>query len=367
MSAFLRDQRAARLREAMAQAGFDVLLIAGDCWRSDYLRYAIDVTPMEGLALALVRRDGPTQVFVASPAEASRFAAEQPQLQVSWSTAPIAQAEAALAALGSQRIGLAPSHLLPLRLAQGPGRDSIATATKMIDSLMQRKTREEADAMARTVALTDEGYEYFREIARVGRREFEVIADMEAWFRSRGCPEHFIIMGSGDKELRSMHPPGERRLQKGDLVTSEVTPCFDGYYAQICRTLVLGEPTQAQLDAHAIYVEAMEAGIAAVKPGATQGDVAKALNDVFRKHGLGEYVTNAYTRVRGHGMGLYVDESHVLEDVKLVLEPEMTLVVHPNTYHPNAGYIVLGDMVRVTATGCEVLTRTPRQLFVNPA
>lgn len=367
MSAFLRDQRIARLREAMAQAGFDALLVAGDCWRSDYLRYAIDVTPMEGLALALVRREGPTQVFVASPAEASRFAAEQPQLQLSWSASPIAQAEAALAALGAQRIGLAPSHLLPLRLAQGTGRDSIATATTMIDRLMLRKTREEADAMARTTALTDEGYAYFREITRVGRREFEVIAEMEAWFRSRGCPEHFIIMGSGGQELRSMHPPGERRLQKGDLVTSEVTPCLDGYYAQICRTLVLGELTQAQLDAHAIYVEALEAGIAAVKPGVTQGDVARSLNDVFRRHGMGEYVTNAYTRVRGHGMGLYVDESHVLEDVKLVLEPEMTLVVHPNTYNPNAGYIVLGDMVRVTQTGCEVLTRTPRELFVVPA
>lgn len=367
MSAFLRDQRAGRLREAMDQAGLDVLLVAGDAWRSDYIRYAIDVTPMEGLALAVVRRQGPTQVFVESPAEASRFAAEQPQLQVSWSPAPIEQAESALAALASQRIGLAPAQLLPLRLAQGPGADSIAASTAMIDRLMQRKTREEADAMARTVALTDEGYAYFREIARVGRREYEVIADVEAWFRSRGCAEHFIIMGSGGQELRSMHPPGERKLQKGDLVTSEVTPCLDGYYAQICRTMVLGEPTQVQLDAHAIYVEAMEAGIAAVRPGATHGEVAKALNDVFRRHGLGEYVTNAYTRVRGHGMGLYVDESHVLEDVKLVLEPEMTLVVHPNTYHPGAGYIVLGDMVRVTATGCEVLTRTPRELFVIPA
>ena len=39
----------------------------------------------------------------------------------------------------------------------------------------------------------------------------------------------------------------------------------------------------------------------------------------------------------------------------------MALVVHPNTYHPEAGYFVHGDSVRVTADGCEVLTRTPRQ------
>ncbi|MBL0422699.1 aminopeptidase P family protein [Ramlibacter sp. AW1] len=367
MSALLRDLRAERLRAAMTQAGVDAMLVAGDCWRSDYLRYAIDVTPMEGLALALLRREGPTRVFVAGPAEAARYAAEQPQLQVSWSSDPIAQAEAALAALGGGRLGLAPSHLMPQRLARGPGAGRLAECTALMERLMRHKAPAEADAMEQAVALTDEGYAYFREIARVGRREYEVLADLEAWFRARGCPEHFIIMGAGGQELRSMHPPGERKLQAGDLVTSEVTPCFEGYYAQICRTMVLGEPTQAQLDAHAIYVEAMEAGIAAVRPGATQGQVAKALNDVFRRHGLGEYVTNAYTRVRGHGMGLYVDESHVLEDVQLVLEPDMTLVVHPNTYHPAVGYMVLGDMVRVTATGCQVLTRTPRELAVNPA
>lgn len=365
MSAALQDQRAGRLREAMAQAGLDALVVAGDAWRSDYIRYAIDVTPMEGLALAVIRRDGATQVFVESPSEAGRIAAEQPTLEVSWGTAPIAQAEAALASLAAQSLGLAPSHLLPLRLAQGPGAGSISAATAMLDKLMVRKSREEADAVARAVVLADEGYAVFREAARVGRREYEVVADLEAWYRARGCPENFMIMGSGGQEVRSMHPPGERVLQAGDLVTTELTPCVDGYYAQICRTLVLGQPTPLQLKSHAVYVEAMEAGIAKVRPGVTQGEVAKALNDVFRRQGLGEYITSAYTRVRGHGLGLYVDGPHVLEDVNLVLEADMTLIVHPNTYHPDVGYIVLGDAVRVTQTGCEVLTRTPRELFAN--
>ena len=165
-----------------------------------------------------------------------------------------------------------------------------------------------------------------------------------------------------------MHPPGERRLAVGDLVTTELTPCVDGYYAQICRTLVLGRPSEAQLRAFSVYDDALAAGVQAVRPGATAGDVARAQNEVFRRHGLGEYVTSEYTRVRGHGLGLYVDgQPAVLEDVDLVLEPEMTLVVHPNTYHPEAGYFVHGDSVRVTEEGHEVLTCAPRQLFSVPA
>jgi Xaa-Pro aminopeptidase len=156
-------------------------------------------------------------------------------------------------------------------------------------------------------------------------------------------------------------------LIPGDLVTTELTPCVDGYYAQICRTLVVGPPSAAQLSAYAVYVEALEAGIAAVRPGATHGDVARAQNDVFRRHGLGEYVSSEYTRVRGHGLGLFVDGVHVLEDVGLVLEPDMTLIVHPNTYHPVVGYVVLGDTVRVTADGCRVLTHCSRELMSVPA
>jgi Xaa-Pro aminopeptidase len=163
-----------------------------------------------------------------------------------------------------------------------------------------------------------------------------------------------------------MHPPGDRRLKKGDLVTTELTPCVEGYYAQLCRTLVLGPASADQKKAFAIFLEALEAGIAAVKPGVTAGHIAKAQNDVFRRYGLGEYVTSEYTRVRGHGLGLYVDgRPALLEDVELVIEPDMTFIVHPNTYNPVVGYIVLGDTVRVTPTGCEVFTRVPRELFVR--
>src|ERR1700730_12327825 len=122
-----------------------------------------------------------------------------------------------------------------------------------------------------------------------------------------------------------------------------------------------GEP---QRRAFAVFREAVEAGIAAVRPGATAADVAHAENDVFRRHGLGDYTTSQWTRARGQSVGLFCDgKPHLLEDVTTPLAPRTTLIVHPNTYHPEAGYIVLGDAVVVTDTGAEVLTKTPRELF----
>ena len=363
MSHSLREQRCARVYQAMQKAGLDVLVVVGDAWRSDYLRYVADVTPMEGVAMVCLSADHPTLVWVQHPSEAMRWRHELPHAIVTATADPAEAVKAHLAKIQPNAVGLAPSQVAPMSLAAGPLGNTLSACTAMLDDLMVHKSAEEADALKLSVRLADEGYEVFKRAARVGRQEFELVADVEAWFRLQACPENFMILGSGGPELRSMHPAGERRLVPGDLVTTELTPCADGYYSQICRTLVMGEPSQTQLDAFNIYREALEAGIAVIRPGVTHGAIAKAQNDVFREHGLGDYVTSKYTRVRGHGLGLFVDGPHVLEDVDLVLEENMTLVVHPNTYHPVAGYMVLGDTVRVTASGCEVLTTTPRELF----
>jgi Xaa-Pro aminopeptidase len=173
-----------------------------------------------------------------------------------------------------------------------------------------------------------------------------------------------MIIGSGGKDVLGMTPPSERRIAAGDLVTTELTPCVAGYYVQICRTVVVGKASEAQGRAFAVYREALEAGVAAVRPGATAADVARAENDVFRRYGLGDYVTSKWTRVRGHGLGLFCDSKpHILEDVETPLVPGMALIVHPNTYHPDVGYLVLGDSVVVTEQGAEVLCATPRELF----
>jgi Xaa-Pro aminopeptidase len=362
-----RAERRARLATAMADEGIDILVVAGNPWRSDYLRFAADITPVEGHAFAFIGRDGSARIIVEHPAEAARLRSEQAELDVRWSLSAIEETESAIRELGKRRIALAPLAAVPYRLAMGPLVASIAPATALLDRLMLRKSPSEIDAFRRAAVLADQGYAVFRDAARVGRPEYALVAEVEAFLRSRGCPENFQILGSGGREVRGMHPPSERRLAPGDLVTTELTPCVDGYYAQICRTLVLGKPSTAQERAFAVYNEALEAGIAAVRPGARAGDVARAQNEIFRAHGLGDYVTSEYTRVRGHGLGLYVDgRPAVLEDVDLNLEPDMTLVVHPNTYHPEVGYFVHGDSVRVTADGCEVLTRTPRRLFSVP-
>jgi len=359
----LAAERRRRLAAAMGEAGIERLVLYGNAWEGDYLRYGCDFGILEGHGVALVGRDGSAALYLDSATEAERAEAEVSQVSVHFAP-DIARAVGARLDGGNERLAAAPRRFLPRWLVDPERRFKLADATALVDKLLMHKCAGEIAAVRRAAAIADAAYVEFRNAVRPGRRQYEIVADIEAHLRARGCPDNFMIIGSGGKDVLGMTPPSERRIAAGDLVTTELTPAVDGYFAQICRTLVVGQASEAQQRAFAVFVEALEAGIAAVRPGARAAEVARAENDVFRNYGLGEYTTSQWTRVRGHGMGLFADSKpHILEDVDTVLAPGMTLIVHPNTYHPDAGYIVLGDAVLVTENGAEVLCRTPRQLF----
>lgn len=360
----LADERRQKLAAAMRNAGIAHLVLYGNAWQGDYLRYGSDFGILEGHGIVLISASGDAELFLDSATDAERAELETPGVKVQF--APnIAQAVGIrLDRVANSRIAAAPRKFVPRWLANSSRRFRLEDATALVDKLLMHKSPGEIAAVRRAAQIADEAYVEFIRAVRPGRRQYEIVADLEAYLRRHGCADNFMIIGSGGKDVFGMTPPSERRIAAGDLVTTELTPAVQGYFAQICRTLVVGKATEAQKRAFAVYVEALEAGIAAVKPGVRAADVAKAENDVFRKHGLGEYTTNQWTRVRGHGMGMFADSKpHILEDVETVLEPGMTLIVHPNTYHPDAGYIVLGDAIVVTDSGVEVLCKTPRELF----
>jgi Xaa-Pro dipeptidase len=364
----LADARRQRLLRAMQAAGIDEIVVYGNAWQGDYLRYVSDFGILEGDGIAVIAADGATELFLDSATDAERAEVEAPGVAVRCASDIARAVGERLDRVANHRLAAAPRRFLPAWLADAERSFAIEDGTALLDRLLMHKLPAEIDAIRRAARVADDAYGEFLKAVVPGRRQYEIVADLEAYLRRRGCPDNFMIIGSGGKDVFGMTPPSERRIEAGDLVTTELTPAVEGYYVQICRTLAVGPASAAQVRAFGVYREALEAGVAAVKPGATAADVARAENDVFRKYGLGDYVTSQYTRVRGHGIGLFCDSKpHILEDIDTVLEPGMALIVHPNTYHPEVGYLVLGDAVVVTQSGVEVLCRTPRELFEVPA
>ena len=113
----IADDRRARLIGVMAEAGLDMLLVYGNAWQCDYLRYATDFGILEGQALALVRNDGHVTLYLDSPLEVDRAELDCPTAEVIHATDLIAEVDAVLDRLRNYRIGAAPQRLLPRRIA----------------------------------------------------------------------------------------------------------------------------------------------------------------------------------------------------------------------------------------------------------
>ena len=201
----------------------------------------------------MVDADGAVELFLDSATDAERAELETPGVRVHFASDIARAAGARLDRVANARLAAAPRSFMPQWLADPARSFRLDDATALVDTLLMRKSAGEIDAVRRAAQIADEAYVEFLKAVRPGRRQYEIVADLEAHLRRRGCPDNFMIIGSGGKDVLGMAPPSERRIAVGDLVTTELTPAVEGYFAQICRTLVVGKANEAQRRAFAVY------------------------------------------------------------------------------------------------------------------
>ena len=339
----------------MSERRWDSIVLYGNAWRKDPFRSLVNINFSGDHALARLSRSGDIAAVFSDAWDAEIACGQfQPDFE---------KAFAAGASAGTMAIG--GLEFMEERFVAACGTLPVS-ATADLEELRRVKTPEEISYIRQACDLADRGYQWFIEVAEPGMREFELVAEVEAFLKTNGAEDNFMLIASGGIEVVGMKPPTDRKFREGDCVTTELTPQVNGYYAQICRTLVLGEPSPDQLKAFKIFSEAQNAAQDLIKPGVTAADAARAQNDVFRDYGYGEYTGAKYTRVRGHCLGLYPDETpHILEDVDYVLKKDMVVIAHPNTYLPLSGYMVFGDTLLITETGNTRLNKTEKKLFVK--
>src|SRR5580704_15625732 len=136
MATLLAQQRKTRLTGAMAEAGLDLLVVYGNAWQNDYLRYATDFGILEGQALAVVRTDGQVTLYLDSPIEVDRAQIDCPSVEVIHAPDLVGEVDGALDRFRNQRIGAAPQRLIPRRIAARSQELTLSDQTSLIDRLL---------------------------------------------------------------------------------------------------------------------------------------------------------------------------------------------------------------------------------------
>jgi Xaa-Pro aminopeptidase len=367
----IAERRLERLRALLARSGDDALLAFSPAYRRDHVRFLAGFNPIGNWAMALLFPEGPVAAFVEHPWDRERVARESCAREVYGGSEVFPALVAALARRRVRGLGVVGLEMMETRFVEALRRvPNVAyrSVSKLVENIRMVKEADEVAAIREAARVADLGYRALIDACRVGRPEYEIAAEVEAAMRAEGAEDNFMLLSSGGREVMAMHPPGTRRVRAGDFVSAEVTPQVQGYYAQVCRTLLVGPPRATQAKAFAIFLRAQQAALEILRPGVTAAELALEQNRVFQEEGFGEYTSRRYTRGRGHGLGMHLDESPaIVEDNETVVKAGMTIILHPNTYLPVAGYLALGDPVLVTADGYERLNSLEQQLFVVEA
>jgi len=366
-------QRLERVQGAMREQGVGSLVVYSsgqhNMLRMDQLFYLTDFRCI-GPSVLLVPSSGPTRLLVTPVWELDRA-----REAAGVSEAKGVRAEDLAEAIRQEAhelpgpVALSGRDVISMGFAEELGiagyadGESYADGELLIPSLAGTRTPVELERVTKSAHIADAGFQTLCDAARVGMREYELHAEVEAAMQAAGSEDNFGLMGAGAHNV-AIRPATERRLEPGDLIIGEITPCYQGHFAQLCRTFILGEPSDLQRQKFDMLLEAQDKGFEAAKPGLPSSGIAKAVNGVISAAGYAEYCRQPYMRTRGHGLGFGgVVPYDVTEDSSPVLQENMTFVIHPNQYIPETGYMMLGDTVVIEANGPRCLTETPRRLF----
>lgn len=156
----------------------------------------------------------------------------------------------------------------------------------------------------------------------------------------------------------------DKPMKSGEGTFFEIAGCYRRYHCPLSRTVFLGKPTQAFLDAEKATLEGMEAGLAAAKPGNVCEDIANAFFAVLKKYGI---VKDNRT---GYPIGLSYPPDWGERTMSLrpgdrtELLPGMTFHFMTGLWLEDMGMEITESIV-ITESGVECLSNVPRRLVVK--
>ena len=180
-----------------------------------------------------------------------------------------------------------------------------------------------------------------------------------AVLRAGGVPEGTIV--AGGRQACDPHDRGHGPLRAHELIILDIFPrCSrSGYFGDLTRTVVRGRASEAQRRLWETVRAAQRLAIRQIRPGVPGREVHSAVQEFFVSRG---YPTEqkrgrwtGFFHGTGHGLGLDLHEEPRL--AATTFRAGQVFTVEPGLYYPGVGGARHEDVVTVTRSGCELLSR----------
>jgi Xaa-Pro aminopeptidase len=377
-------ERLLRIQQLLDEQKLDVLIVYGDEYRKEQLRYVSNYWPIFERGAAVIARRGEA-ILLAAP-EGEEVAKEMS----AWSDIrlvkdfacvtvpedidyPLAQYTSfrnirdELEGKGPlRRLGIvgmdAMSATVYWALEEAFTRIEIIDANSILTGLRLLKSPAEVACLKESARIADVGYEALMAACTPGNTELQAAAAGEAAARAAGAEQIvFVVMGTGRRTNTIVGRPTSKVIEPGDMVMAALAVMYEGYVTTVEWPFVAGgQSTPTQRNFIDALVRAEELALPFLRPHRPAREFVRAVKGHFRERGLNQY--DLYPPM--HGCGLAEAESpYPDENSPMVYLPGMTVNTDISLFgHPEAGSNRIEEGFVVTETGYEPLSPLVRRL-----
>lgn len=231
------------------------------------------------------------------------------------------------------------------------------------EQLRRVKDEEELAKHRKACSISCDALDYMLGKIKPGMTEKQVMLMLEyKMFElgAEGLAFHSIV-ASGVNGSLPHAVPSDKVIEKGELLTLDFGAKYQGYCADMTRTLAIGDPSAKLREIYHIVLDAQQTSQAALAPGKVCSSIDKIARDMIAEKGYGEYFGHGL----GHGVGIDVHEmpsmSYACQEI---LQPGHVVTIEPGIYIPGLGGVRIENTCEITENGAKSMVYAPRELIV---
>jgi Xaa-Pro aminopeptidase len=373
-------QRIERIQQELVRQNLDALVVYGDEYRKENLRYVCNFWPIFERCACFIPQSG--KPIIAGAPEGAKYMQEMsawkdirnvkefacvsvPE-EIDYPLAKFTSFKEILreVAKDGNRLGLVGMWDMPApifeRLESAAGGSEIADGSAIIQKLRLIKTPNEIACLREAGRQACEGYKKLLEYAVPGNPETFAAGAAEGAARMAGAEAiNFTVFGSGKRASTIIGRATNKIIADGDMVMAALAVQYEGYVATVEYPFVAGKATDGQKRFLNALFEAAQAQQSFLKAGVTSGEMVKKVKTIFAKHKLSPY--DVYPPM--HGIGLAEAESpYPDENATYKFEAGMCVNSDISLWGHKDGSNRIEESFVITGNGPETLTPLIRKL-----
>ena len=233
----------------------------------------------------------------------------------------------------------------------------------IIEKIAAIKDSLEIESLKTAIEITDDVFDKIIPELKAGAKEKDIAAKISYLFKTHGAEgdSYDPIIASGHLGALPHARPSDKEFEKEDFVVMDFGALYNGYHADMTRTVVIGASTEKHKEIYNIVLESQLAGIRVAKAGLTGAELDAACRKVIIDAGYGDKFIDS----TGHGIGLEVHTYPRISSFnKKPLLENYVVTIEPGIYLAGWGGVRIEDDCWIQSQGCVPLNRSTKEMLV---